>query len=169
MRKHFVSALIALLGFCSANRALAQTDPGPAPAPGPSDQPPPANQPGSPESAPAATTQPGEQKESYAAMAKATPGYTEATSDVGGLELRLNERALIPVVRVGFVSAGSGTYKVQCDGAACGGISPSEVDYNEKSGFILGADLLFRVIPKLRLGFGVNYIPTPKVEDNKTS
>jgi hypothetical protein len=71
---------------------------------------------------------------------------------------------LIPVVRAGFVSAGSGTYKVECDGVGCSAFNSTEVDYDEKSGFIIGGDLLFRVVPKLRLGFGLNYLPTPKVE-----
>ncbi len=83
----------------------------------------------------------------------------------GGLEAHLEEHAVIPVLTLGIVTNGSGKGSYDCKATGLGACSslPDE-DYDEKSSFVLGADLLFRVVPKFRLGFGFFWVPTPTIK-----
>lgn len=97
--------------------------------------------------------------------AQAGPGPRQS----GSLEQRLEERAVIPILSLGLITNGSGSLKYDCDSS--GGAPPcnqiSDSDYDEKSDFAIGADLLFRVVPKFRLGLGLQWIPTPSVESQQ--
>jgi len=90
----------------------------------------------------------------------------------GPLEQRLREESLTFVLRMGFVVGGSGELESECeesgtatnfDAPSCSGGGGSEsIDYDDEAGLALGADLLFRTTPKLRLGVGSLVVLDPK-------
>lgn len=78
-----------------------------------------------------------------------------------------------PVVREGLVLlpslglafAGSGTAKgeVECQAGACTS-SSTERDYDQNENLLLGFDTLYHVLPSLRLGLGLQWMPSSEVD-----
>lgn len=82
------------------------------------------------------------------------------------LQQRLDTHLIIPVFRVGFPIGGSGEMEYECDESgtnvgACPDSFPN-IDYEDETGLMLGADLLFRVGSGLRLGAGTLIALDPK-------
>jgi len=82
------------------------------------------------------------------------------------IQQRLDTHLLIPVFRVGFPIGGSGELDYSCNESGtslglCSGDDPN-IDYEDESGLVLGADLLFRVGSGLRLGAGTLVVLDPK-------
>jgi hypothetical protein len=133
----------------------APVEPAPAPAPEPSASP-------APTAPPPATTAPAtQQPSSYSALA-AQAGPPPSTH--GSLEQRLDEKAFIPVLSLGLVAAGGGDTEFECEASigSCSGFSGN--DYDDASTFVIGADFLFKIVPKFRLGLGLMWIPTPSYD-----
>jgi hypothetical protein len=90
-----------------------------------------------------------------------------APPTTGGLEQRLEDRAVIPVLSLGLRIGGSGELKYDCESSgngSCGGLTGGNVDYDDTTDFLFEADLLFRVVPKFRLGLGIAWLPSPAIE-----
>jgi hypothetical protein len=69
------------------------------------------------------------------------------------------------VPKVGLRVGGTFTRDVQCSGTSqCGSLNTSSIDLDDKSEPGLGADVLFPVAPKLRVGGGLFYVTETKAE-----
>src|SRR5690606_29860757 len=81
--------------------------------------------------------------------------------NVGEADLNPRTRSgLVPVLRAGFMVAGAGQIREECDGDLCSASGASTADFTDASGpAMLGADLLFHIGPDFRLGPGALYLP----------
>lgn len=67
------------------------------------------------------------------------------------------DEGFVPVLRLGFMASGEGTETFDCEGELCGDSSKIESDYEVDGGFMLGADWLWHLTSKLRLGLSTNF------------
>src|SRR5262249_39314124 len=126
----------------------------PAPAP-----PPQAPQPGGPQPAPAqpppAQPMPPIQPVQPAWGGEPPPPRTE--------EPGVKHEGIVIVPRVGIRLVGSGTGKETCDGN-CTGFNVPNADYDDKTAFGFGVDVLGHLIPALRIGGGLFWAPASRVQ-----
>lgn len=80
---------------------------------------------------------------------------------------RVFREGVVLVPSVGLAIAGSGTMKeeVECLAGTCASESESvEADYDQNQNILLGFDTLYHVLPSLRLGLGLQWMPTSEVD-----
>lgn len=75
----------------------------------------------------------------------------------------MQKSGVVFVPRLGFRLTGGGTIESDCSGD-CTGFEADESDYDDGSSFGFGLDVLGAVIPELRLGAGVFWVPDTEIE-----
>jgi hypothetical protein len=75
---------------------------------------------------------------------------------------RPKRSGFVGLARIGFIVAGAGEAELDCSGAGCP--SAESVDYDEQSGLVLGADFMGHVLPSLRLGGGLLFVPNTEID-----
>jgi hypothetical protein len=80
-------------------------------------------------------------------------------------------RGFVLLPRVGLIASGGGSSGFDCEangtqsGPACAGWKKiASTDYDDKSLLVFGVDTLFHVIPALRLGLGLTFLPFYNVD-----
>lgn len=136
-RKFGVLCFVAVVAGAAPCRAQDAPEPEPAPAPG----------------APAA------QPESLADMPE------QEWPDESEPEKPVVREGLVILPSLGLAFAGSGTMKgeVECQAGACTS-SSRERDYDQNENLLLGFDTLYHVLPSLRLGLGLQWMPTSEMD-----
>src|SRR5690606_24414638 len=164
---------LSLAAICGATSAHAEQPPGPAPLPPASLPPVPATQaPPQLLAAPVATDAqpyygPASQPGAGAQPAPSAPAAGQPVTarppgdNVGEAEQNPRKRGgVVPVLRAGFMLAGAGQIREECDGELCSSSGASTADYTDASGpAVIGGDLLFHIGPDFRLGPGALYLP----------
>jgi hypothetical protein len=187
VRRLALPAVAAVLALVIAAPARAQQPPtkGFEPAP-PTEQPappaelPPAEPPAQPPPAEPPPAPPAEPVPPPVAQQPPPPGYVapaygaQQPAPAWGApppppplaEQPVERSGLVAIARMGFIFTGSGEGEQECDGpgSICGVIGGVSEDYDDKSGFLVGVDLLGHVTPQVRLGGGLMYVFATSLE-----